>query len=131
MFSRGRVRCKPVLLDSPFTFAGRFQLAPCAQGAYALLRYALTSCPHACLPTQVLAAHSILPVPSSPAMQICTVGAVYCYYRCMLHLEAWYAGDLPWFRALIGPWLALAGFRWTVSLVRRTLAHCIAMTIHV
>lgn len=39
---------------------------------------------------QVLAAWTILPVPRSPTFQLWAIFAVYCHYRCALHLEAWY-----------------------------------------
>ena len=44
---------------------------------------------------QVLAACSILSVPRSPTMQLCTVLAIYCYYRCVYHYEAWHEGRYP------------------------------------
>lgn len=39
---------------------------------------------------QVLAAWTILPFPCSPTFQLWDIFAIYCHFRCALHLEAWY-----------------------------------------
>ena len=87
---------------------------------------------------QVLASCSILlSVPSSSTMQLCTVLALYCYYRCVLHLEAWYkpakAGAIPidpppWFRALGVAFLVIAGFKWMASVHCYVLARLFGST---
>lgn len=43
------------------------------------------------IPAQVLAACSLLSVPRSPTMQLCTLLAIFCFYRCIYHFEAWHA----------------------------------------
>jgi hypothetical protein len=44
---------------------------------------------------EALTACSLLDVPRSPAMQLCAICAIYCYYRCLYHFEAWYMNRYP------------------------------------
>lgn len=43
----------------------------------------------------MLTACSLLAVPRSPTMQLCTICAIYAYYRCVYHFEAWHAARYP------------------------------------
>ena len=53
----------------------------------------LPSLPRPLLHAQVLTAWTMLSVPRSPTMQLCAVLAIFCFYRCSYHFEAWRAGS--------------------------------------
>ena len=98
---------------------------------------AITSGPTHALPSalplhaQVLTANSLLAVPHSPAMQLCSIFAMFFYYRCLLHLESWYMPGIdfdipapPGSPAAADPvllWLHASG--WLIAPARRALFH--------
>ena len=98
------------------------------------------SWPHALPPglpilAQVLTTYSLLLVPPSPTMQLCTVLVLYAYYRCALHLETWtrpaiYIPVPPGSPAAANPvLLVFRAIAWLHAPPRRALFHLFLFVI--